>query len=294
MLKYALSIGRFGTTEENARLYMDALRRSRIRSIELSFGPFVEEGEISRIHRKTALALKQEGTLDFASVHLPFMGGGKSWDSSKPDEAVRKEVIARLRKMILENRDILAPNATFHCSLEPPLEEHPIRISQVRRSMEELLPLAEEFGFSINVEYLPRTCVGNSPEELEKIVAGFDPEHVGICMDVNHVMGRFRELPQLIERLGKYIRTFHISDYDGVDEKHWLPGMGIIDWPSVMAAIRALPQDTTLILEATNPSGLGMRGVNPAFLVRQAEIAFFYLENCAELEQRLHDFSTNR
>jgi len=32
--------------------------------------------------------------------------------------------------------------------------------------------------------------------------------------------------------------TLHISDYDGVDERHWLPGQGVIDWRAFVAALK--------------------------------------------------------
>ena len=61
-------------------------------------------------------------------------------------------------------------------------------------------------------------------EELQAITSRFDPEHVGICMDVNHAMNRWREVPEMISVLAPRIRAFHINDYDGVDEMHWFPG----------------------------------------------------------------------
>jgi hypothetical protein len=32
--------------------------------------------------------------------------------------------------------------------------------------------------------------------------------------------------------------TLHVSDYDGVDERHWMAEEGIIDWKAVVAALR--------------------------------------------------------
>jgi sugar phosphate isomerase/epimerase len=32
----------------------------------------------------------------------------------------------------------------------------------------------------------------------------------------------------------------HASDYDGIDEKHQLPGTGVVDWKSVMQALRSV------------------------------------------------------
>lgn len=33
---------------------------------------------------------------------------------------------------------------------------------------------------------------------------------------------------------GNKITTVHIADFDGVEQKHWMPGRGVIDWAKVI------------------------------------------------------------
>ena len=40
-----------------------------------------------------------------------------------------------------------------------------------------------------------------------------------------------------MKKLGKDIITLHISDYDFVDERHWLPKEGKTDWDSLIKAL---------------------------------------------------------
>ena len=290
MNRYAVSINNFGETFERAREYAAAFEKSKVKRIELSFFPFVEDSELSKIHGIVSRELKAAGTAEFASIHLPFMGGNKSWDPSDVNEELRKDVSRRFAEMIRKNEDLMAPEVTLHCSMEPPLEEHPSRVDQVCRTLEELMPLAEELNFSFNVEYLPRRCVGNCPEELLAVASRFDHHHVGICMDVNHVMSRYEELPEIIGQLSPYIRAFHLSDYDGIDEKHWFPGQGIINWTAVMGAIKAMKNDPLLIFETSYQLGLGLRQTDPAWHLKQVADGCFFLENCAEMEERIRNF----
>jgi sugar phosphate isomerase/epimerase len=51
-------------------------------------------------------------------------------------------------------------------------------------------------------------------------------------------MHRYQELASDVRKLGDMLMTLHLSDYDGVDEKHWLPGRGVIDWKTFMEALR--------------------------------------------------------
>ncbi|MBR2439603.1 MAG: sugar phosphate isomerase/epimerase [Lentisphaeria bacterium] len=280
MISYALSDSAAFSPYMTPAL-ADAFRNSKFQNVEVTMLPFVEESEDALQSRSLTRQLLKEGAIRSASVHLPFFGGGQLWDPSLLDEDQRKGVTARIARLIRDNADIMAPMATLHASHEPPMEEHPARIDQVCRSIEELVPLAEEFNFSINVEYLPRTCIGNCVVELQKIVSRFDSKHVGICFDVNHIMDRYRELPDMITELAPRIRSFHISDYDGEDELHWIPGQGINDWCEVMRRIKAIDHDVLLILETTYQlAGRPNRKADPVFAIRQNENACWFLENC--------------
>lgn len=290
MLSYALSTCAFGhyITSETA----SALRRTKFRNFELDFGIYVRtDSEDTRKTLEETRRLIREGVLHAASVHLPFYGGGVNWDPSNPDEVKRKETSARFIKLIRDHADLMAPMATLHASNEPPLSEHPQRIGQVCKTIEELLPTAQELGFSVNVEFLPRTCVGNSAEELLQIVSNFDSDQVGICLDVNHIMDRHKELPSMIDRLAPHIRSFHISDYDGIDEMHWIPGQGIHNWPELMKHIRAIDHDVLLILETTRQLKHDSRPVDPVFSLLQNERAVWFMENCETLVPQIEKFS---
>ena len=40
--------------------------------------------------------------------------------------------------------------------------------------------------------------------------------------------------------MGKKIVTVHISDYDFIDERHWIPGTGKIDWKELISLLKAI------------------------------------------------------
>jgi len=287
MITYALSAGAFGSYV--TPLADAALRRTKIRNYELNYHSCLDDTEQSIESAKRVRQLVAAGVIRPVSFHLPFCGGN-GWDPSSLDEEKRKDVSFRMQELIRKSVWMKAPNITLHASNEPPLEEHPQRIGQVCRTIEEFLPLAEEMHFSINVEFLPRRCVGNCVEELQKIVSNFDPKYVGICFDVNHIMNRYRELPQMIDTLAPRIRTFHLSDYDGVDEMHWIPGQGLIDWPEVLRHIKAIDHDVVLILETHHQLQRESREIDPIFSLRQNEAACWYLENSDRIRAEIGAF----
>ena len=57
-----------------------------------------------------------------------------------------------------------------------------------------------------------------------------------VCFDTNHLL---KENPvDFIHKIGKRIITTHVSDYDFINERHWLPGEGGLDWQAILHALK--------------------------------------------------------
>lgn len=167
------------------------------------------------------------------SVHLPF---SRQLDISVTDDGLRAKNVAVLSKMIRWSCELYAPQRlVLHPSSEPiadSLREQ--RIGNAIASIRALKKVADAEGVELCVENLPRTCLGNTPEELVRIVDAVPG--VGICFDTNHYTQG--TIPHFIEVAGRRIRTVHISDYDFVNECHWLPYEGQIDWAAFLRDLR--------------------------------------------------------
>jgi sugar phosphate isomerase/epimerase len=181
------------------------------------------------------------------SVHIPY---GKEWDISEPSETARQEVIER-HKNLFETFEILQPEkAVIHPSFEPnPPEEREARLEACRKSLLVLSAEAQSYGVELVIENLPRTCLGNTSDEILLLLEGIDV--LGVCCDVNHLL---KETPQeFIQKVGSRITTLHISDYDGIDERHWPPGKGIIEWDLVLDTLLSIGYSGPFLLEYNDP-----------------------------------------
>jgi len=58
------------------------------------------------------------------------------------------------------------------------------------------------------------------------------------CFDTNHLLNE--KVTDFIKNVGDKIITTHISDYDFVNERHWLPGEGDIDWLELAKALEEI------------------------------------------------------
>jgi len=170
------------------------------------------------------------------TVHAAFSG---ALDISSPDPQVRAAGIAAIGAAIDLAQRMGAEIVVVHPSSEPiPDETRAARMAQARASVRTLADVAGDAGCSIALELLPRTCLGRSVGELLSLLEGVDAATAGVCLDVNHMMGDFAALPDVVRALGPRLIALHCSDYDGIDERHWPPGRGVIDWAAFLSALR--------------------------------------------------------
>jgi sugar phosphate isomerase/epimerase len=173
-----------------------------------------------------------------SSVHALF---GPEYDFSQVDQAGWQQAVNRAIETVELAAALDIPIIVMHASYEPiEAEERPQRLEQVIEGFTRIGEIARSNGRRIAIEYLPRSCLGNSLDELNLLVDRLGEKTFGVCLDVNHLMGQYARLPEIVRALGDRLIATHISDCDEEDEKHWLPGKGVLDWPGFMQALRAI------------------------------------------------------
>lgn len=213
---------------------IEALGKSAIETFE--YTPVNFAGDYTGRLCSEARTMLQNTGKRFISCHVPY---DQPYDVSDPSEEIRRGAVERLNRLFDQAYFFGCQWIVLHPSREIFQEEpREIRLRNIRRSVEQIAPALRSHNLQLALEWLPRSCMGNSSDELLAMLEGSDQTLVGVCLDVNHMMGHYRELPAIVERLGKHLFTLHISDYDGVDEKHWLPGAGVIDWGAFLNALR--------------------------------------------------------
>ena len=241
MYRYAYSLsGEEAVTSD----WTAANKSAKLKRVELSCSrnaPFIAiPGMIKMAEQKE---------IEVASIHIPF-GIETEMGFGTPEE--RQSHVDFIADFLRQCAPFKCRNFTMHSGPERTAQEIPDRpaaIRLIREGIEKLLPLLKELDCSLNLELLPRNCLGNTPEEVEAMTSGFPEEYIGICLDTNHYNGHADQIPALIKRFGSRLKTLHLSDCDGVCEAHWLPPQGVLDWTAIMQEIRQVPQDILLILE---------------------------------------------
>ncbi len=179
------------------------------------------------------------------SIHLPF---SKTLDISVSDPVERAKNVKFIEGMIELSAMFHPQRLVLHPSSEPiPDSIRTERIKNAQESIGILRKYAQKTGAELCVENLPRTCLGNTPDELLQIIEPF-PD-VKICFDTNHFLNG--DPLEYIRKLGNRIGTIHVSDYDGVNECHWIPGDGNIKWGKLVYMLKEAGYNGVFMYETT-------------------------------------------
>lgn len=208
---------------------MAEIKAAGIDHIEVTMNNFVRNQPENEVYIKAYKALKdiKEAGLKVWSVHLPF---SSAWDPSALDPVKREQSMVFFENMIAL-AGIFEPEClVLHPGADNIKDEstRADRLKCARNSIGRLAIAAAKINAVLCVEILPRTCPGRTAQEIDYLTA--DIPNVKVCFDTNHLLIDSHD--DVFEKVGDRIGTLHISDYDRVDEKHWLPlnGKGTVDW----------------------------------------------------------------
>ncbi|MBE6692776.1 MAG: sugar phosphate isomerase/epimerase [Ruminococcaceae bacterium] len=273
MLKIGISGGCVDLTEENFAL----MSKAGISAVETPSSPVYQaEVDYKRL-KKTA----EKYGITLWSCHLPFYPF-EEFDISAPNREARENTVKYMGELIKKAADAGIDKFVIHPSGEP--IEDSVRAEHLKcamDSLDKLANIAAEFNACIAVEDLPRTCLGRDINELCQLISA--NERLRVCFDTNHLL--YDDNLEFIKTLGDKIITIHVSDYDFVNERHWLPGEGKNDWGAIYNALKSV-----------NYSGIWMYELRldaPKTIIRPRELTFndiYENANCIFQNKQLTPF----
>lgn len=99
-----------------------------------------------------------------------------------------------------------------------------------------------------------RSYFCNADRLLALREAAGNHERFGFCWDTGHgnlIEGLDQE--ENIMKLGKLLKCTHIQDNRGINDDHFMPYMGSIDWPKVVRALKNSGYEGDFVYESAQP-----------------------------------------
>ncbi len=184
------------------------------------------------------------------SVHIPF---GRPFDNSVGPECFG-DVAAATERFIDTAAALGAEIAVIHPGAEPnEPEERTAKLIRCRDALRRFGAHAAAKGLKLAVENLPRTCLGNCPDDMLYLT---DDPTLWVCFDTNHsLLQTNAEFLAALAKGGARIATVHVSDYDFVDEKHRLCGAEgcVNDWDAIVDGLEACGYTGPMVYEVAAP-----------------------------------------
>ena len=238
MYKIGLSVASYLATEE----MFQNLKSAGILAIEISHGS-TKHLEYDNLPQFAEWA--QQYGIELWSYHLPFWDDNMKFISIS-DVETADDTVKLFCDLIEQCATVGIKNFVIHTSGEPIKDdEHVEHMTRAQQSLRILADFASSKGVVICVENLPRTCLGKNSEEILKLISSHPA--LRVCFDTNHLLKE--SYVDFICALKDKIVTTHISDYDFVDEKHWLPGEGLVDWNLLYQTLKDVEYDGVWLYE---------------------------------------------
>lgn len=221
-------------------------------------------------------ALADEYGLRLNSFHLRFSPFSVV-NITSMDASIRLATLEYQKDFIRRGADVGIPIYVIHPSDEPIADDiRPTKIAYAKECLSDLAEFAAQCGVTVAVEDLPRTCLGNCSSELLDIISVDD--RLRICFDTNHMLSE--PLDDFLRACAHKIVTTHVSDYDFLNERHWLPGEGDVDWKNLFDTFDEVGYKGPILYELS--CGKELESIN-----REREITpEDFVRNHRELESR--------
>lgn len=163
------------------------------------------------------------------NIHVPFHGCNDFWSDSAD---IRKDITRKHIEWLRDCQKYSIPRMVMHLSdgyQPPPPNKYGLD------AMKEIVREAEECGVVIALENTMR-----QDEILSFIFSEIKSQNLGLCYDTSHDWLLAAKKADILKEYGAILASTHISDNDGMADRHWLPQEGIVDW---MEVVKVFPKD---------------------------------------------------
>ncbi|WP_345006626.1 sugar phosphate isomerase/epimerase family protein [Snuella lapsa] len=221
------------------------LKNAGITDVEFGIGRMRTDEEINKALAKidSVLPLLKNNNINVWSVHIPY---GNGIDVSVTNDSLRKIAIEEVTKIISVCEKLEPEKFVMHPGFGKVTEEQrEARLIACKSSLEKLVKVTARYNAELAIECLPRQCLGNTTKDLLFLL---DVKSLKVCFDTNHLLHETHE--EFVKKIGSYVVTLHVADYDRINERHWLPGKGVIDWSQLIDGLVSVGYNGPFLFES--------------------------------------------
>ena len=233
-----------------------AERYKKMKEYGFDYADYSIDGELNGKTEEEyeAMVLAEKALADEAGVTIWQVHGPWRYPPHDETPELREERAVLMRRSIRMTALIGCKNWVIHPMMPFGPDDRGFRNEEFYRINLEffrrLLDYAKQYDVTICFENMPMTKLTiSTTEKTLEFIHMINDDHFKLCLDTGHEAVFGNSIGDAIRLAGKDLQVFHIHDNDGKGDKHWFPGMGVIDWKDFMAALREIEFDGVLSLE---------------------------------------------
>lgn len=189
--------------------------------------------------------LAEEHGMSIDSLHAPY---GPKHDISYFDSEARMASVCRIALAMASAVELGAKTVILHLQSWP-TDARLQDADSLLRSLEALVETAENMQIRLAAENLPGEVANLF---LHRALAEFKSDNFGFCYDSSHdQLGPGRPY-EVLEKFADRLFAVHLSDNDGLEDRHWIPFTGVVDWERVCFILHEARYAYPLLLEVEN------------------------------------------
>lgn len=240
-------------------VHMPLFRRYGFSSVELNLGywPLLTDDAGFEQLKK----MIHDCGISVWAYHMPYgsqFADAGNVDPSHPDAAVREATVRAVARGLERLADLGGKRLIVHPNVMHLQPDQRARAMALCREtlkvcsgvLEALRARRAEAGdILLAVEPMPPWGLLNHADEVESLFDELDRRLVGLCLDVNHINLGGQDPLKYVKTVAGFVCTTHLSDNDGLDERHWAPGRGRLPWTELLAALTSCGYSGPMIFE---------------------------------------------
>ena len=213
---------------ENGENLFASYEKAGIAAMEIA----VPAGQHLLLDYKKVQVLAKQHNVKLWSYHLPYYPFN---EVDIADEKISKKAVGYFSELIKRAAEIGIDKFIVHPSgILDNEDEREEKKEIVKENLFTLAEIAEQNGGVIAVENMIPSCIGRNSNEMLELL-NVSPK-LRSCFDTNHLISERPE--DYLHAIGDRLVTVHVSDYDFINERHWLPGEGKLDWGMILKTLQ--------------------------------------------------------
>jgi sugar phosphate isomerase/epimerase len=171
------------------------------------------------------------------NLHVPYEECNLLWSE---DKQKRNYIVNKHIEWIHDCDKYNIPMIVMH------LTKHDIIKKPNKYGIESMKAIVEEgkkYNIKIAIENTRRDII------IDEVLDNIHSQWLGVCYDSSHANLYSDNLTSVLDKHGDRVMALHLSDNDGIADRHWLPNEGLIDWDKIINKLALIKYSGYISLE---------------------------------------------